>query len=226
MKTPVIALNLKTYKEAAGYKAEKLAVMAKELANRSDKHVIVCPQNPELAYLARKYASEKNFSVYGQHVDAEKQGAFTGSIVPETLRDAGAKGSLLNHAEKKVGLETVEKTIARAKEAGIELIVCADSVQEAIAIAKFRPPCIAVEPPELIGKGVSISTAKPDAILKCVKEIKTIDPAIVVLVGAGVSTAEDVRKSRELGAEGVLLASAFAKNKSPRTLLEQMLQQL
>ena len=37
---------------------------------------------------------------------------------------------MLNHAEKKLDLETIEKTVARCDEAGLATIVCADSVAE------------------------------------------------------------------------------------------------
>jgi thiazole synthase ThiGH ThiG subunit len=39
-------------------------------------------------------------------------------------------------------------------------------------------------------------------------------------VGAGVSTPGDVKKSFELGAEGVLLASAFVKAPDPKKFAE------
>ncbi|MFH0972244.1 MAG: triose-phosphate isomerase, partial [Candidatus Micrarchaeota archaeon] len=102
----------------------------------------------------------------------------------------------------------------------------ADDLHEAVAIAKLHPPCIAVEPPELIGSGISVSSANPGIVTDSVREIKKIDPKIIVLVGAGVSNAADVRKSIELGAEGVLLASAFVKSKDPEELLEEMLNAL
>jgi len=43
-----------------------------------------------------------------------------------------------------------------------------------------------------------------------------------VLCGAGVSNASDVKKAVELGAKGVLLASAYVKAKDPKALLLSM----
>jgi triosephosphate isomerase len=55
-----------------------------------------------------------------------------------------------------------------------------------------------------------------------VKQIKQFDKSVLVFVGAGVSNARDVSLSVKLGAEGVLLASAFVKAKSPKALLQSM----
>ncbi|MFH1107322.1 MAG: triose-phosphate isomerase [Candidatus Micrarchaeota archaeon] len=226
MRLPAIVLNFKAYPESRGEGALKLSLAAKRLADENNKTVVVCPSQLDVHAVASRLAATPFFEVFGQHADFNADGAFTGSVTSEALLAAGCRGSLLNHSERKIGIEAVELTVKRANAAGLYLIVCADSVAEAKAIAKFSPPCIAVEPPELIGSGISVSTAKPDVVTDSVKEIKGIDEKIAVLVGAGVSNAADVRKSVELGAEGVLLASAFVKAKSPAKLLEGMLAEL
>jgi triosephosphate isomerase len=43
-----------------------------------------------------------------------------------------------------------------------------------------------------------------------------------VLCGAGVSSKEDVKKALELGAQGVLLASAFVKAPDPKAFLSEL----
>ncbi|MCX6777030.1 MAG: triose-phosphate isomerase, partial [Candidatus Micrarchaeota archaeon] len=105
--------------------------------------------------------------------------------------------------------------------AGIETLLCADSVEEAKKIATLSPSYIAVEPPELIGSGISVSKAKPEIVSDAVSEVKRINN-IPVLCGAGVSTGVDVRKAVELGASGVLLASAFVKASNPKAVLLDM----
>jgi len=88
--------------------------------------------------------------------------------------------------------------------------------------AELTPTFIAVEPPELIGSGISVSNSKPEIIINSVKAVKETNQKITVLCGAGVSNNEDVRKSLELGAEGVLLASAFVKAKDPKAFLTEL----
>ncbi|MFH1751269.1 MAG: triose-phosphate isomerase [Candidatus Micrarchaeota archaeon] len=223
MKTPVIALNYKVYAESAGEKGMRLSDLAYKLASKHKKSVIVAPQFSDLSLISSKYPKSDHFSVFSQHFDSNPQGAFTGSNPAESLLASGCNGSLLNHSEKKINIAELMNLIPHAKKIGLDLIVCADDVHEAVAIAKLHPPCIAVEPPELIGSGISVSTAKPEIVSDSVREIMKIDKSIKVLVGAGVSNAADVKKSIELGAEGVLLASAFVKSKDPEKLLDGML---
>ncbi len=84
------------------------------------------------------------------------------------------------------------------------------------------PDMIAIEPPELIGTGISISKARPELITESLKQIRKVNPSVKVLCGAGVTTAEDVSKALELGSEGVLVASGVVRSRDPRSVLESM----
>lgn len=212
-----IVLNLKAYAESTGKEAVRLARIADEVSREMAVKVIICPQATDIA----KVASAVKIPVFAQHVDARKQGAFTGSITPEAVKAVGANGTLINHSERKLSLEEVGATVARCREAGLLAMVCAATVEETAAVARFRPDYIAIEPPELIGSGISVSTANPDIVRNSVKAVRGV-ANIPVLCGAGISTGEDVGKAMELGAAGVLLASAFVKAKEPKRLLEEM----
>ena len=214
---PLIALNLKAYRESIGERGLALCRIADEVAKSTGTSIIVAPQNVNL-YRVSKAVS---IPVFAQHIDFNEPGAFTGSITAETVKEAGCQGTLLNHSEKKIPFEKMGAAIEVARKAGIKTLVCADSVDEAKRIALFKPDYIAVEPPELIGSGISVSKAKPEIITNTVKEVKNIQD-IPVLCGAGVSNGEDVRKAVELGADGVLLASAFVKAKDPKAVLLDM----
>jgi triosephosphate isomerase len=214
---PLIALNLKAYKESAGEKGLALCKIAEEVAKETGAYIIVAPQNLDLF----RVANAVSIPVFAQHIDSNAQGAFTGSITADAVREAGCQGTLLNHAEKKIPLEKIQLSIELAKKAGIQTLLCADSVDEAKRIAPLKPDFIAVEPPELIGSGISVSKAKPEIVRNTVDEVKKIQN-IPVLCGAGVSSGEDVRKALELGADGVLLASAFVKAGNPKAALLDM----
>jgi len=49
------------------------------------------------------------------------------------------------------------------------------------SIASFKPDYIAIEPPELIGTGVSVSKARPEIISKTVKIVRETNPKVKVL---------------------------------------------
>lgn len=214
---PVIVLNLKTYKESAGRAGENLCKIAQEVAEQTKTRIIVCPQTPELAV----YARTLSIPVFAQHADAIEPGQWTGGVTWHTLKENGVRGSLINHSEHRLKLFEIAKNIEIARAMDMESLVCTTNSIESAAVTQLKPSYIAVEPPELIGSGISVSTAQPDIVKNTVKEVKRI-ANVPVLCGAGVSNGGDVRKAIELGAEGVLLASAYTKAKDPKALLMEM----
>ncbi len=106
--------------------------------------------------------------------------------------------------------------------ADLQSLVCADTTQASVEIAGMLPDMLAIEPPELIGTGISISKARPELITYSLKQIRKVNRSVRVLCGAGVTTAEDVSKALELGSEGVLVASGVVKSKDARAVLQSM----
>lgn len=210
---PILITNFKTYQSSTGIKALELAKLHEEIAKKYNVNFAVCPQAVDIWMIA----SEVNIPVLAHHFDAVTHGAFTGHILPEALKMAGADGSLLNHAERKIPFEQIAAAIARARKVGFFTVVCAKDIEEAKRIAELKPDAVAVEPPELIGGNISVSTASPDIIKNAVKEI----PNIPVIVGAGVKTGEDIKIALRLGAKGVLVASGVTKAADPKKVLEE-----
>jgi triosephosphate isomerase len=66
-----------------------------------------------------------------------------------------------------------------------------------------------------------VSTAKPELVSRTVEAVAGVN-STPVLCGAGVSNGTDVKRAIELGAQGVLLASAFVKSPDPKKLLMEM----
>ena len=219
---PVIVLNFKVYRENTGANALRRAQAVEGVAEENPEvEFVICPPHAELAAVSSALKA-RALEVFAQHCDLNPPGAFTGTVTLEELKAIGCSGTLLNHAEKKLPHPQVRETIERAGKVGLRVLACAKDVEEGVTLAKMRPWAVAVEPPELIATGLSVSTAKPEVVKDAVEKIKHANPGIVVLVGAGVSTAEDVGKCIEYGADGVLLASAFAKAKDPGRLVKEM----
>ncbi|MEW6036571.1 MAG: triose-phosphate isomerase [Candidatus Micrarchaeota archaeon] len=213
----MIVLNLKTYPESI-QKALFFTDVAKEVVDETGLKIGICPPA-----LFLHEAAERFSDVFAQHADAEPAGAYTGSIPAELLKAAKVRGSIVNHSERKIGnAEKLKATIESLHVHGLESIVCAATTGEAASIAAYTPTYVAVEPPELIGSGVSVSTAKPEIVINSVKAIKEINHRITVLCGAGVSSKDDVKKALELGAQGVLLASAFVRAPDPKAFLSEL----
>ncbi len=211
----MIVLNLKTYPESI-QKALLFTDIAREVVDETGLRIVICPPAVFL-----HEAGERFSDVFSQHADSEPAGAHTGSINAEMLKAAKAKGSLVNHSEKRVGdLGKIKSVVDRLHEQGLESLVCAATTSEAAQIASLSPAFIAVEPPELIGSGISVSKARPEIVINSVKAVKEVNHKVKVLCGAGVSSEEDVKKALELDAEGVLLASAFVKSADPKAFLK------
>lgn len=212
-----LALNLKTYPESSGKNLTALLKAAEAAAAAArNVEVIICPQQPQLSEAAMR----TSLAVFSQHCDPASGGRGTGNVIPEELRAVGVVGTLLNHSEHKVSLEHARAVCGRMNEMGLRVILCADSVAEGVALAPLNPWAIAVEPPELIGTGRSVSKEKPEVVKDAVAKIKAVNPKVMVLVGAGVSNQMDSLTASRLGADGVLLASAFVKAADPKSVAE------
>lgn len=214
MKLPIILVNFKVYPSAVGEAAVELAKIHEKVAKETGANIAVAVNSLDLA----KVCNAVDIPVFAQHVDAVECGGNTGHVVPEVVKMQGAFGTLLNHAERPLKDEVLEKSIRRAKEAELEVIVCANTPERAKEILPYGPDLVAVEPPELIGGDISVSKSEADVIKKAVEFIGEGQ----VLVGAGVKDAEDVRLALEFGASGVLLASGVTKASNPEEVLRDL----
>ena len=215
LRTPIILINFKTYKEATGKKALKLAKTAEKVSLETEVFVGLAPQLADLASVAHLVT----LPVFAQHIDPIAPGSFTGHVLPESVREAGATGTLINHSERRLRLADIDTAVRRAREVDLVSVVCANNPEVSAAVASLKPDMLAVEPPELIGTGVPVSKAKPEVVSGTVELVKEINSDVVVLCGAGITRGEDVAAALRLGTEGVLVASGIVKAKNPYQVL-------
>jgi triosephosphate isomerase len=214
----VLIINFKTYPQGTGETAVDLAKIAEKVANETGKEIILAVDAVDLEDVSKAV----KIPVFAQHIDAVEFGSHTGSIVPEVVKEAGATGTLINHSEKKLDKETIKKTVERAKQIGLRICICAQTPDEAAELSDFKPEFVAYEPPELIGGEISVSNAKPEVIKEAVDKVKTKNPEVKVLAGAGVKDVNDVKIAAELGTEGVLAASHIVKAKDPEQIIKEI----
>jgi len=220
MKLPLILTNAKTYQTAIGKAAVELAKIHEKVAQETGITFALAVQTADIF----RVSSAVNIPIFAQHLDAVSYGSHTGWNLPEAIKEAGATGVILNHSEHRFSdTKELEKSVKRAKEVGLLVCICAESDEEGARIfSACEPDFIAVEPPELIGGDISISTAEPKLISDSVEKIGTGK----VLVGAGVKNGEDVRIALELGAVGVLLASGVTKSNDPESVLKDLISKI
>jgi triosephosphate isomerase len=214
--TAIIILNFKTYKESTGENAVKLAKIADEVARKAgDVSIFVAVQPSDIAPVAK---SVKKIHVLAQHVDAIEFGKNTGYLLPEDALEAGAVGTLLNHSEHQLSMEELAASIKRCREVGLTSFVFGTTPNMLAKIAVLKPDAVVIEPPELVGGKVSVTSAKPAVITKSVDIVRKITK-IPVLCGAGIKDRKDVTKAIQLGAEGIAVASGFVLAKKPMNAL-------
>jgi len=218
LKTPVIVLNVKTYAEATGKNAIELAVIMDKVAKETGASMAIAVQATDISKCVEKIG----IPVFAEHIDPITPGSHTGWTLPEAVKAAGAIGTLINHSEHRLKLADIDVCITRAKELSLDHIVCSNNVSTSKAIAALSPNFVAVEPPELIGGDISVTTADPGIISDSVESVKAVDEGVKVLCGAGVKNGKDVAKAIELGAEGVLLASGVVKAKNKEGVLRDL----
>src|SRR4030042_4018692 len=104
LQTPIIIVNFKTYLEATGKKAVELAKKAEKTSKETGINIVVAPQFADLA----RVAEAVEIPVFAQHIDAVCPGAFTGHVLAEAVKEAGATGTLINHSERQIKLADID----------------------------------------------------------------------------------------------------------------------
>jgi len=222
MPSPLILVNLKTYKEGMGNRAHQITTAAQLVAKESGVSIGIAPSYIDLHPLAHHFT----IPIYAQHVDGYEPGAHTGHVTADSIKLAGAAGSLVNHSERRLTLAEIEGSVRALQAQKLVAIVCTNNEMTSAASAALSPEYVAIEPPELIGSGVSVSKANPEIIRRSVALVHEVNPKTKVLTGAGIQSGECVKIAVDLGTDGVLLASSVVKAQDPGAVLRDLVSKL
>jgi len=214
---PMIIVNFKTYSEATGRRAVDLAKKAEKVSSETKVSIVVAPQFADIAVVAKTV----KIPVFAQHVDPIKPGSYTGHVLAESLKEAGATGTLINHSEMQLKLSDINEVIRITRKNGLLSVVCANNPSISAAVATLKPDIMAIEPPELIGTGIPVSKAKPEVVTGTISLVREVNSEVTILCGAGISRGEDVAAALKLGTQGVLVASGIVKAKDPYSVLRE-----
>jgi len=209
----MIFLSLKTYKESTGEAAIKLLSCVKKI-NEETKVTIIPAVQPTDIYRVKK---ELGIEVWAQHIDPIEPGKSMGWLSPYSLKEAGATGVVINHSEHKVSDEIVKQTLEKAKQYNLKTVLIGNSVDMILKFASWQPDYLSYEREDMVGGGVSMLTQETENVKQLVKELK-----IPLMIGAGISTGEDIKSALALGAKGAILASAFVLASDPEAKLREL----
>lgn len=210
----ILITNFKTYEESLWEKWINLAKIHKEIWEKTWKNIAIAWNPLDLRILLETW-----IKVFSQWADLAEYGSFTWKILPIKLQKLWCWWVVLNHSENKIwDFEKLEKITKRCKELWMQVVLCADNLEEIKKIKDFWADFIAIEPPELIWWDISVSKANPEIIsdsLKIVWKWKLI-------VWAWIKDWEDIKIAKDLWASWILLASWIIKAENPRKILEEL----
>ncbi len=209
----MIFLSLKTYPEATGDAVIRLLTAAKGVSQATSVPIIPCAQATDIYRIKQ----ELRLEVWAQHVDPIDPGRHSGWISPYSVQQAGATGTVLNHAEHLLPPDQIKLAIDKAHQYDLKVLVICETVALAQQVSAFKPEYIAYEKGELIAGPVAMIDQEETNVKTLVKLIPQ-----PLIVGAGITTGEHVRKTLAVGGKGVILASALVKAPDPAAKLQEL----
>ncbi len=213
-----LILNFKTYEQATGDNAVRLAEIVSKAQTPANVDLVVCPQAADIFRIREQFP---DLTVWAQHVDPIDTGKNTGWTSVTSVIMAGANGTLINHSEHKLEPEEIGQVLELTKHYQLASCVAVPDLHLAQKLAALEPDILAYEPPELISTGTSLVDSDPKLAAEFVEKLS--DTGIKLILGAGVADAKDATVAKALGYQGVLLASGFVMSEDPAKFLAEMI---
>ncbi|TCP95962.1 triosephosphate isomerase [Cricetibacter osteomyelitidis] len=197
---------------------------------------------PPVMYLAEAEAAlaGSQIALGAQNVDLNKQGAFTGDISTEMLKDFGAKYIIIGHSERRQYHKESDEFIARKfgvlKEAGLVPVLCIgeseaeneagktedvcarqiDAVINTLGVEAFNGAVIAYEPIWAIGTGKSATPAQAQAVHAFIRghiaaKSQAVADQVIIQYGGSVNDANAAELFTQPDIDGALVGGASLK---------------
>lgn len=214
----MIFVNYKAYEEGSGPRALTLTRELEEVAHETQVKIIPVVQIID----AEEVVAATTLPVWIQHIDPISYGAHTGWTLPEEAVRIGVSGVFLNHSEHRFdNFENLKVANEKAMAANLKTLIFAGDLPELKKVCSLTPTYVAYEPPELVGSTTtSVAQAKPEIISQASEVTKSF--GLPLIVGAGIHSQEDVRKSLSLGAVGIAVATNIVKAEDPKSALLEL----
>lgn len=210
---------------------------AKALANPPSSDVVVCPPATLLAKVNGIFEAS-SIALGGQDCHAEENGAHTGDVSAEMLRDAGCQYVMVGHSERRTDhaedSAAVKAKADAANRAGMTAIVCvgetgaerdADDTLHIVGrqVVRSMPPCadgantvVAYEPVWAIGSGCTPTLAEIAAVHHHIRvtlatECGPVAEGIRVIYGGSVNASNAIEILAVDAVDGALVGGASLK---------------
>ncbi len=242
MNTPIIAGNWKMH-----LTIDDSVALAREVARACSPttvvDVVVCPVFTALSAVSKALAGT-TIAVGGQNCYHEAQGAFTGEIAPQMLRDAGCQWVIIGHSERRHTIgessELLNKKLHYALESGMRVMFCiGETLDErnsgkmdavlrtqvheglrGLADNVFANLVLAYEPVWAIGTGVTATPAQAEEAHALVRSLvaadfgETIAQSLRIQYGGSVKADNAAELLQQPNVDGALVGGASLKAES------------
>ena len=216
IRTPYFEIGTKNY--IYGDQVLEYARAADAAAEKYDIDVLFITPCTEIRRVAE---NTKRLIILAPYMDTLRPGRGMADILPEGLKAAGAQGVVINHCEKPMSLPQMKATIERARELDFIVFACADTLEEAKAVAQLHPDIINPEPTEVIGGGNGVSPMS--YVKESIRVIKEIYPDIMVEQAAGITNGQQVYDFIMAGSEAAGAASGIMNARDPIAMIDVMI---
>jgi triosephosphate isomerase len=211
----MIFLSLKTYKEATGQAVINLLSSVKKVSQETGIPIISIAQPTDIY----RIKNELDIEVWAQHIDPIDPGKNTGWISPYSVKQAGATGIIINHSEHKLKEEVIIATIKKARQYDLKILLIGQTVEMVTRFDSYEIDYLSFEKEDLIASPISMIDQQEEVIKDLVKIIKH-----PLIIGAGINDGEDTKKTKAVGAVGVLMATYFVTAPDPEQKLRELAQ--
>ena len=219
---------------------ELVAGLKVELAEVKGCDVAIAPPVMYLSEAEEALAGQTVIALGAQNVDVNIQGAFTGDISTEMLKDFGAKYIIIGHSERRTYHAESDEFIAKKfgalkaaglvpvlcigetefeNEAGQTEVVCArqiDAVINVLGVEAFNGAVIAYEPIWAIGTGKSATPAQAQAVHAFIRghiaeKSQAVAEQVIIQYGGSVNDANAAELFTQPDIDGALVGGASLK---------------
>lgn len=214
--------------------------LKRELDGVTGCDVAIAPPVMYLAEAEAALAGQAVIALGAQNVDINVQGAFTGDISTEMLKDFGAKYIIIGHSERrtyhKESDEFIAKKFEAIKKAGLVPVLCIgeseaeneagqteavcakqiDAVINALGVEAFNGAVIAYEPIWAIGTGKSATPAQAQAVHAFIRghiaaKSQAVADQVIIQYGGSVNDANAAELFTQPDIDGALVGGASLK---------------
>jgi triosephosphate isomerase len=206
------------FKKTTGRPALEIAVKLREIDHslQDEYNIILAVQAPDVTEISQSC----EFGLFIQDTFSEDKDCFMSFFNDGYGRDhCHICGVILNHPEKKLPDDLLRVNVELARQLGIQVLLCATSINEAIEVERYSPRYIGIESEHLIGKEDSFLNHCPEIVRQAKLKIGTD-----ILIGAGIKNSNDLRHVIHTGGSGILVSSLILKSADPAATLHQLLE--